>query len=159
MSPPYGSSPVEIAGHLALALEMLEVNLRRNRRTVPGWVGPVTGLFRAWATSSGNSRAELTLQPEPRLLTYEQVAVQLGDVSLSTVQRLVTDRRLPVVHVTPRTPRVRVEDLEAFLDGLSVERSGSVTVTEGQGPSISHSTDDTAHGVCKNRKERDAEAA
>lgn len=156
---PIGSSPAEIAAHAALALEMLEANLQRNRRPVPLWVAPMVGLLRAWATGGTGSGIELVLQPQPRLLTYEQVAVQLGDVSLSTVQRLVTDRRLPVIHVTPRTPRVRVEDLEAFLDGLSEERSVSGTVTQRQGRSISHSTEDTAHGVSKNRKDRDAEAA
>lgn len=156
---PAGSSPAEIAAHAALALEMLEANLQRNRRPVPLWVAPMVGLFKAWSTGGTGQQSQLTLEPQPRLLTYEQVSHLLGDVSLSTVQRLVTDSRLLVIHVTPRTPRVRIEDLEAFLDGLSEECSASGTVTQRQERSISHSTEDTAHGVSKNRKDRDAEAA
>lgn len=48
------------------------------------------------------------------LLTFAEVR-RLLKVSRSTLYRLIKSGRLPVVYVAPRTPRIRMEDVEALL--------------------------------------------
>jgi hypothetical protein len=128
-------SPTEIAAHLAAALQLLAEQLRRIRRPVPGWVAPFEGLLRRWADTSSTTTtttSSVQLDPPPRLLTLEQVGHLLGDVSESTVRRVIHEGRLKIVHVTPQTPRVRVEDLDAFLSTLDAPTTQSAPVSASQ---------------------------
>ncbi len=56
------------------------------------------------------------------LLTLKQTAEHL-QLSLRQVRRLVDDGRLPVVKISERSPRVRFEDLSAFLASVTVRHS------------------------------------
>lgn len=56
------------------------------------------------------------------LLTLKQTAEHL-QLSLRQVRRLVDDGRLPVVKISERSPRVRMEDLTAFLTSVMVRHS------------------------------------
>ncbi len=58
------------------------------------------------------------LEDLPELLTYGQVAIQLG-VSESKVKRLTYSGDLPAVGVGERSPRVRRDDLAAYIDALA----------------------------------------
>ena len=65
-----------------------------------------------------------------RLLTYREVAGQLN-VALRTVQRAVSAGALPVVRLSPRTARVRPDDLAAWIDR---GRSGGPDLSEAETP-------------------------
>ena len=56
------------------------------------------------------------------LLTLRQTAEHL-QLSLRQVRRLVDDGRLPVVKISERSPRVRIDDLTAFLASVTVRHS------------------------------------
>lgn len=56
------------------------------------------------------------------LLTLKQTAAHM-QLSLRQVRRLVDDGRLPVVKISERSPRVRMEDLMAFLASVTVRHS------------------------------------
>lgn len=56
----------------------------------------------------------LTPKEAAALLTIEDAAAMLR-VSPITVKHYIRLRKLPVIHLTPRTPRFRHSDLEAFL--------------------------------------------
>ena len=50
-----------------------------------------------------------------RLMTAEEVAEFL-QVSPHTVWRWIREEKLPAISISPRTYRIREEDLEAFLE-------------------------------------------
>ena len=56
------------------------------------------------------------------LLTLKQTAEHL-QLSLRQVRRLVDGGRIPVVKISERSPRVRMEDLTAFLASVMVRHS------------------------------------
>lgn len=144
MSPP-GWSPTEIARELAWALQSHADASRRAGRPVPHWLPALAGLCTAWATGGASAQPlEVAIRPEPRLLTLDQVAHLLGDVSTSTVRRVIREGQLPVVHVTPQTPRVRREEIDAYLDALANPERCATAVSDVQRRSISH--DDTQDG-------------
>lgn len=58
------------------------------------------------------------LEDLPELLTYGQVAAQLG-VSESKVKRLTYSGDLPAVNVGVGSRRVRRDDLAAYIDALA----------------------------------------
>ncbi len=62
------------------------------------------------------------LQNIPLLLTFGQAAGQLG-ISLSKIKRLASAGELPVVDVGERNPRIRRDDLAAYVDGLTPRAS------------------------------------
>jgi excisionase family DNA binding protein len=57
--------------------------------------------------------------PRRLLITKSDAAEQLG-VSLRTIERLISSGRLPLVHVEGAA-RVRVTDLEAYVQGLEAD--------------------------------------
>lgn len=58
------------------------------------------------------------MDPAQKLLSWKEVARLLG-VSLSTVRRLVDEKRLPrPKNVAPKTPRFFRRDVEIYLDRL-----------------------------------------
>lgn len=127
-----GSSDPRDARELVEALEMLE----RRRRTDGSGLRPfVAGLLAVARSDSVRSRHEPSpfdgsersldgdAMPLPRLMDLTEVADRL-DVSKSTVERLVANGELPVVHPTAGSTRVHSDDLVAFMDGL---RSGVVS--------------------------------
>jgi len=70
---------------------------------------------------SGGGREDGVMSPlSPLLLTFHETALRLG-VSVSTVERLVRDGRLPVVQIG-RARRVLPEELEAYVAGLAAAR-------------------------------------
>lgn len=111
--------PAELAGHVAVALELYAARCREQAYAVPD------GLLdlREWAVvvHRGLSSPEA---PPPLdsasvvgvLLRLPVVAERLG-CSLSTVKRLVADGELPAVLFHGQR-RVRTEDLDAFIAGL-----------------------------------------
>ncbi len=62
------------------------------------------------------------LEDLPALLTYGQVAGQLG-VSVSKVKKLVYAGDLPAVDVGERNRRIRRADLAAYIDSLTPRAS------------------------------------
>jgi excisionase family DNA binding protein len=62
------------------------------------------------------------------LLTKPEAAEQLG-VSLRTIERLISAGRLPLVHVEGAA-RVRVADLEAYVQGLDADARTSPSPAE-----------------------------
>jgi excisionase family DNA binding protein len=56
-----------------------------------------------------------------RLLITKSDAAKLLGVSLRTIERLISAGRLPLVHVEGAA-RVRVTDLEAYVQGLEPQR-------------------------------------
>lgn len=111
--------PVELAGHVAVALELYAARCREQAYAVPD------GLLdlRDWATvvHRGLSAPE---EPPPLdsgpvvgvLLRLPDVGQQLG-CSLSTVKRLLDDGELPTVLLRGKR-RVRQTDLDEFVAGL-----------------------------------------
>ena len=70
---------------------------------------------------------------EPLLLTLAGVATLL-QVSERTVQRLVANRVLSCVRLTPRVIRIRRGDLEAYVAGLTSTAIGPVELVQAPSP-------------------------
>lgn len=66
-----------------------------------------------------NSLAEGTT-----LLRFDAAAKALS-ISLRQFRRLVDSGRLPVVKVSERSPRVRVADLNAYLESVTVKHTAA----------------------------------
>lgn len=56
------------------------------------------------------------------LLTYAEAA-ELLSISLRQFRRLKDERKIPVVQVSVRAPRVRAKDIEAYLESVTVGRA------------------------------------
>jgi excisionase family DNA binding protein len=61
-----------------------------------------------------------------RLLITKGDAAELLGVSLRTIERLISAGRLPLVHVESAA-RVRVTDLEAYVQGLEPDGCGNAS--------------------------------
>ena len=61
------------------------------------------------------------------LLTFEEAARVLA-VSLRQLRRFVDSALIPVVRLSPRAPRIRVSDLQAFIAGR-IEKQTNIEAT------------------------------
>lgn len=80
------------------------------------------------------------------LLTFDEVAAALK-TSHRTVERLAKDGSLPVVRLTPKQPRVRPEDLEAFRVGLPPDDRQRIDGGAGAGGPVSKGSAAAARGA------------
>jgi excisionase family DNA binding protein len=110
--------------HLALAITRYVRQLRKEGAPVPSMVEELaaclTMYVRTRQTASGVNGDYGTPQDVPvvrrLLITKAEAAEQLG-ISVRTVHRLIAAGKLPLVHVEGAA-RVRVADLEAYMDSL-----------------------------------------
>jgi excisionase family DNA binding protein len=117
--------PADLIVHLAMALSRHVVERRRDCRSVPAEIEELATVLVHFV----RSRLETTTVDglvgaahdafvmDRLLLTRREAAERLG-VSERTIDRLVASGRLPVVHVE-RAARLRVSDLEAYVQGLA----------------------------------------
>jgi excisionase family DNA binding protein len=122
-----GQLPAELIAHLVIALSRYRRQLRAEGGRVPPQIEDVITfladrakarhdvlMLDPWRTASNPSAL-----PRRLLITKSEAAEQLG-VSLRTIERLISSSRLPLVHVEGAA-RVRVSDLEAFVEGLEAD--------------------------------------
>ena len=114
----------EVAGHLAVAIELY----RRELRKASGWAGPeLLDDLGVMAQKNARGRQEVTAVLDlvdlledgrimPLLLSKTAAAQALG-VSLRTLHRLIAAGSLPAVTVEGRV-LIRRSDLEAYAAGL-----------------------------------------
>lgn len=109
------------ADEAAVLIELVErLKLRRAHRRRPS--APALELLAELIRSMSGQSAIADSdgahdRPMPLLLTLERVADELGEISVSTVKRLIRDGALPAVKVNGST-RVRAIDLENYVAGL-----------------------------------------
>ena len=115
---------VACAGDWVRAITCYETELRRNGCRLPQHLVEVrtAALERVRESQSGSfwtptEEEAQSADVEPLAHTYSRVADRLG-VSLATVKRLVKAGQLPVVAIHG-APRVRAEDLDRYVAGLS----------------------------------------
>jgi excisionase family DNA binding protein len=119
-----GQLPAELIAHLVIALSRYLRHLRAESARVPPQIEDLTTfladrvrarrdvlLLDPWRAGSDPS-----VTPRRLLITKSEAAEQLG-ISLRTIERLISSGRLPLVHVEGAA-RVRVSDLEAYVQGL-----------------------------------------
>jgi excisionase family DNA binding protein len=122
-----GQLPAELIAHLVVALSKYLRQLRADGRRVPAEVEALT----IFLTDPARALQDVTVPDSwpaayghramhKRLLITKSDAAELLGVSLRTIERLISAGRLPLVHVEGAA-RVRVADLEAYVQGLKAE--------------------------------------
>jgi excisionase family DNA binding protein len=124
--------PAELIAHLIVALSRYVRQLRAEGGRVPVQVESLVtflidtararhdlAVLDSWRPASDHS-----FMPRRLLLTKRDAAELLG-ISLRTIERVISAGRLPLVHVEGAA-RVRVTDLEAYVQGLEAD-SGHVS--------------------------------
>jgi excisionase family DNA binding protein len=122
-----GQLPAELIAHLVIALSRYRRQLRAEGGRVPTQIEDLITfladrvearhdvlMLDPWRAASDPSA-----MPRRLLITKSDAAEQLG-VSLRTIERLISAGRLPLVHVEGAA-RVRVTDLEAYVQGLEAD--------------------------------------
>ena len=122
-----GQLSAGLIAHLVIALSRYRRQLRADGGRVPGEIEDLITfladrvkarhdvlMLDPWRAGSDPSA-----MPRRLLITKSDAAEQLG-VSLRTIERLISSGRLPLVHVEGAA-RVRVTDLEAFVEGLEAD--------------------------------------
>jgi excisionase family DNA binding protein len=122
-----GQLPAELLAHLVIALSRYRRQLRADGGRVPTQIEDLIAfladrvkarhdvlILDPWRAASDPSA-----MPRRLLITKSDAAEQLG-VSLRTIERLISAGRLPMVHVEGAA-RVRVTDLEAYVQGLQAD--------------------------------------
>jgi excisionase family DNA binding protein len=117
----------EVLAHVVIALSRYLRHLRLKGRCVPAQLEEFTAFLATHVTPrqvmpslDGSSAGSDSSAVSRRLLiTKREAAEQLG-VSLRTIERLISAGRLPLVHVEGAA-RVRVADLEAYVQGLDAD--------------------------------------
>jgi excisionase family DNA binding protein len=130
--------PPQIVRHLALALMRHVQHLRKNGLHVP----PEIDELAAFLTHCVRVRPQTTRVADDleaphhgrvagRLLVTKAEAAERLGVSVRTVERLVAAGRLPLVHVE-HAARLRVSDLEAFVNNLAEDQAPQQDSRESQ---------------------------
>lgn len=128
--------PADIIAHLVMALSGYLRQLRTDRRRVPGQLVDLTAFLAARARpcqevpllDRARAGSDPPAVPRRLLITKAEAAEQLG-VSLRTIERLISAGRLPLVHVEGAA-RVRVADLEAYVQGLDADHRNNSSPAE-----------------------------
>ena|GEM_PF-1248470 len=122
-----GQLPAELIAHLVIALSRYRRQLRAEGARAPAQIEDLISFLadRAKARHDVLMLDPWRAAPDPPamsrrlLITKSDAAEQLG-VSLRTIERLISSGRLPLVHVEGAA-RVRVTDLEAYVQGLEAD--------------------------------------
>jgi excisionase family DNA binding protein len=122
-----GQLPAELIRHLVIALSRYRRQLRAEGARVPAQIEDLISFLadRVKARHDVLMLDPWRAAPDPPaisrrlLITKSDAAEQLG-VSLRTIERLISSGRLPLVHVEGAA-RVRVTDLEAYVQGLEAD--------------------------------------
>jgi excisionase family DNA binding protein len=122
-----GQLSAELIAHLVRALSRYVRQLRAEGGRVPAQIEDLIAfladrvrarhdvlMLDPWRAASDPSAMSGRL-----LITKSDAAEQLG-VSLRTIERLISSRQLPLVHVEGAA-RLRVSDLEAYVRGLEAD--------------------------------------
>jgi excisionase family DNA binding protein len=122
-----GQQSSEFIAHLVVALSRYLRHLRAEGGREPTQMEELIGALtdgvrvRHGVTLLDLWRAAYARSAMPkRLLITKSDAAELLGVSLRTIERLISAGRLPLVHVEGAA-RVRVSDLEAYVQGLKAE--------------------------------------
>ena len=113
--------------HLVVALSRYLRQLRAEGGRVPAQVealiafltDPARAVHDVTVLDSWRAASSPSAMPRRLLITKSDAAEMLG-ISLRTIERLISSGRLPLVHVEGAA-RVRVTDLEAYVQGLVAE--------------------------------------
>ena len=122
-----GGPPAELMAHLVVALSRYLRQLRAEGGRVPAQVealiafltDPARAVHDVTVLDSWRAASSPSAMPRRLLITKSDAAEVLG-ISLRTIERLISSGRLPLVHVEGAA-RVRVSDLEAYVQGLVAE--------------------------------------
>jgi excisionase family DNA binding protein len=122
-----GQLPTELIAHLVIALSRYRRQLRAEGARVPAQIEDLISFLadRVKARHDVLMLDPWRAAPDPPamsrrlLITKSDAAEQLG-VSLRTIERLISSGRLRLVHVEGAA-RVRVTDLEAYVQGLAAD--------------------------------------
>ena len=122
-----GQLPAEVIAHLVIALSRYRRQLRAEGGRVPPQIEELITFLADRAKARHDvlmldpwrSGSDPSALPRRLLITKSDAAEQLG-VSLRTIERLISSGRLPLVHVEGAA-RVRVSDLEAYVEGLEAD--------------------------------------
>ncbi|HEX5907276.1 MAG TPA: helix-turn-helix domain-containing protein [Propionibacteriaceae bacterium] len=122
-----GGPPAELMAHLVVALSRYLRQLRAEGGRVPAQVealiafltDPARAVHDVTVLDSWRAASSPSAMPRRLLITKSDAAEMLG-ISLRTIERLISSGRLPLVHVEGAA-RVRVTDLEAYVQGLVAE--------------------------------------
>jgi excisionase family DNA binding protein len=122
-----GQPPAELIAHLAIALSRYLRQLRAEGGRGPAQIEDLITLLADRVRAPQDvpvlhprrAASDPSAMPRRLLITKSEAARQL-DVSLRTIERLISAGRLPLVHVEGAA-RVRVADLEAYVQGLEAD--------------------------------------
>jgi len=122
-----GQLPAELIAHLVIALSRYRRQLRAEGARVPAQIEDLIGFLADRAKARHDvlmldpwrAASDPPAMSRRLLITKSDAAEQLG-VSLRTIERLIAAGRLPLVHVEGAA-RVRVADLEAYVQGLEAD--------------------------------------
>jgi excisionase family DNA binding protein len=122
-----GQLPAELIAHLVIALSRYRRQLRTEGGRVPHQIEDLITFLADRAKARHDvlmldpwrAASDPSAMPRRLLITKSGAAEQLG-VSLRTIERLISSGRLPLVHVEGAA-RVRVTDLEAYVEGLEAD--------------------------------------
>jgi excisionase family DNA binding protein len=122
-----GQPPADVIAHLVIALSRYLRQLRADSGRIPTQLEDLTACLAACIRLRRDMPVHDQLRsafdpsaiPRRLLITKSEAAEQLG-VSLRTIERLISAGQLPLVHVEGAA-RVRVADLEAYVQGLDAD--------------------------------------
>ena len=142
--PSGGVPPTELLAHLVIALSKYHRLLRTTGGHVPAEMEDLVAVLTD-RTRALHPRPLLdpclapsapSAMPRRLLVTKSEAAEQLC-VSLRTLERLISGGRLPLVHVEGAA-RVRVADLEAYVQRLEAGGSGGSASLSASAPAVRH---------------------
>lgn len=136
------SPPRLVAAHVAVALANHIDAQAVSPHGVPWEVAQLRDLYAAWAKDISRQVVNDTPTVPRRLLTLQEVADSIA-MSLRKVEQLIHAGDLPVVRIG-RSSRVRVEDLDDFINRLTADAPSASTALNRTEP----------HGTPDHRKSR-----
>ncbi len=124
-------TPLGVLTHLALAITRYARQLRNDGLPVPPTLDELAAFLTLYVRTrqaatgvDGEYGTPEDVPVMPRLLITKAEAAERLGVSVRTVERLIAAGRLPLVHVEGAA-RLRVADLEAYVDALAPETEQS----------------------------------
>jgi excisionase family DNA binding protein len=150
-SPSGGVPPTELLAHLVIALSKYHRLLRTTGGQVPAEIEDLVlvltdrarALHPAPLLDPCGAASAPPAMPRRLLVTKSEAAEQLC-VSLRTLERLISAGRLPLVHVEGAA-RIRVADLEAYVQRLDAGGKPSLSPPDGPCPDVSKDSGSPNH--------------